>query len=108
MKLYLSIGILFIFCLGLNYSLPLSSQVLERIDLQKHLSKIKTIKGSKEECNLCYFVLPLAKDLIIKNQTKSFREIANLVCLTLNIANDASVCEQAVGIFEVFHGINFM
>lgn len=58
---------------------------------------------NKKESNLCKYCeegIPLMKELIKLNDTKSFRAVATAVCVILNITQE-SICYQAVGLFEV-------
>ena len=102
------LAILFIFGIGLASSIPLNR--IENLFANRHEKheqnkyKLSSSLGGitpKEECDLCYALLPIAKDLIKKNDTKLFKEISTLVCLTLKITSDEQVCEQAIGLFEV-------
>jgi hypothetical protein len=56
--------------------------------------------GNKEYCELCQLGMPIFKDLIRKNETASFRDIATLVCTLLNITQE-EICYKAIGLFEV-------
>jgi hypothetical protein len=61
--------------------------------------KINEFKG-KNPCVLCFAFVPLIKELIAKNDTRAFKDIAVLVCVTLKITNDESVCAGAIELFE--------
>jgi hypothetical protein len=51
-------------------------------------------------CLACYAAIPLIKELIIKNDTRGFKDIAIFVCVALKIADDQEVCNQAIELFE--------
>lgn len=63
--------------------------------------KIEIQTNQSVLCDLCENALPFVKELIIANETKSFRAIATAVCVVLNITQE-SICYQAVGLFEVY------
>lgn len=70
-----------------------------RVCLEQTLKQY-TSSNKKEICELCSIAIPVVKELIKKNDTKSFRAIATAVCVVLNITQEA-ICYQAVGLFEV-------
>lgn len=58
------------------------------------------VKNESPLCPICEDAIPILKELIKLNDTKSFRAIATAVCVALNLTQE-SVCYQAVGLFEV-------
>lgn len=58
------------------------------------------LNNTSNLCPICEEGIPIMKDLIKSNETKTFRAIATAVCVLLNITQE-SVCYQAVGLFEV-------
>ena len=51
-------------------------------------------------CEICGIVVPFVRELVRKNDTKYFKDIATLVCVGLKITQP-EICESAVGLFEV-------
>ncbi len=90
--------------IGLVYSSSLNKELINELEdtlvIQETLSELETKFNGLSPCTACYAAIPLIKELIIKNDTKGFREIAVLVCVTLKLANDPQVCNQAIELFE--------
>jgi sphingomyelin phosphodiesterase len=55
---------------------------------------------NKVECGLCNTLIPVARSLVKKDRTTTFRSLAVQICLVLKISNDKKVCDQTVSIFE--------
>lgn len=68
--------------------------------IKSHLKDKPLHVSNPDLCTVCKDAMPFVKELIRKNDTKSFRAIATTVCVLLNITQE-SVCYQAIGLFEV-------
>lgn len=74
--------------------------IKNRTCVENILKQYSSSPSKKELCELCAISIPVVKELIKKNDTKSFRDIATAVCTILNITQE-TICYQAVGLFEV-------
>ncbi len=71
-------------------------KIRERLNVNRSSSN----PTPQELCEACHYAMPLFRELVLKNETKYFHEIATLVCVTLKLTEDY-VCSQAIGLFEV-------
>ena len=55
----------------------------------------------QELCKFCDLMMPIARYLIDKNDTKLFPSIAVFICNELKLADDV-VCKYAIKTYEVF------
>ncbi|CAF0958145.1 unnamed protein product [Brachionus calyciflorus] len=78
------------------YCLPLGEKCNNFNDCMRNYFK----PDSKQICDACYLIMPLARDLIAKNETKYFKEIAKFICQFLEI-EQLSVCSDAIDLFTV-------
>lgn len=87
-----------VFCLTLVliYSFPVNKQCE---DFKSCLAKNKT-PDPKQLCEACYVAMPLARDMIKKNETKLIKEIVTFICTYLNI-EELKICSDAIDLFIV-------
>lgn len=55
----------------------------------------------KALCTFCDITFPILRELIDKNKTEYFHDIATTVCIKLKLA-DNTVCDMAIKSYEVF------
>lgn len=102
----LHVGLALLLCLQVYYALPASSSAVLFENQNRNTEQVLQRKqlgvgvNVNYECALCFAALPLAKNFIIKNDTKAFTDIAILVCLALKIADDEKVCQEAIDLFQ--------
>lgn len=60
----------------------------------------------KQLCEACYVVMPLARDIIKKNETKFIKEIATFICTYLKI-EELQICSDAIDLFTVIFKFKF-
>jgi hypothetical protein len=61
----------------------------------------------KAVCTFCDITFPILRELIEKNQTEYFHDIATTVCIKLKLA-DNTVCDMAIKSYEVFRFGHFV
>lgn len=90
--------------LGLSSAIFINKNCLKNeecaIEAVKPLLLNHLAKKESNLCPICEEGIPILKELIKLNDTKSFRAVATAVCVILNITQE-SICYQAVGLFEV-------
>lgn len=92
---------IYVFCLTivLIYCLPAKKQCK---DLESYLEKNKA-PDPKQLCEACYVAMPLARDLIRKNETKLIKEVITFICTYLKI-EELNICSDAINLFMVIIG----
>lgn len=93
--------IIFLNLLAIVYSVPLLENHKGRpCDGRKNTCSKDSGPSPQQLCEVCNLVIPIARNLVVKNDTKYFGDIAIGVCIGLKLA-EFYVCEQAVNLFKV-------
>jgi hypothetical protein len=97
-KIYILTVFLLLLYLTKNEALSIKNK--EKCNNSNGFCLFNDYKNTKELCELCYLVAPLARELIRKDQIKDLHFIATLICTALNITQEP-ICSQAISLFEV-------